>query len=156
MIACGDKPRALALGASINISPQARGRILENTPFYAHVCSSIGLPPTTGFGTRFCSLLKKPCHIPSSPSFAKPRFKELRKLSRPRCLIGQPSATFFGVSPCSATSTSARGRTTTTLRSYRESLNARSYRRHGRNDQTARMEARPDGSAGSLNLFFLH
>ena len=36
VIARGDKPRALALGAGINISPQARGRILEKTPF----CSS--------------------------------------------------------------------------------------------------------------------
>ena len=33
VIARGDKPRALALGAGINISPQARGRILEKTPF---------------------------------------------------------------------------------------------------------------------------
>ena len=33
VIARGDNPRALALGAGINISPEARGRILENTPF---------------------------------------------------------------------------------------------------------------------------
>ena len=33
VIARRDKPRALALGAGINISPQARGRTLEKTPF---------------------------------------------------------------------------------------------------------------------------